>query len=183
MDAEDANTPTTRLLTLLNVSALKSRKRPSEAPYPREKLNKRRHLNTTADGPRPEPVPFELQNEAVYQPGDDLDAAEQEIDEYQGDQNDLACEPSPPLSINEAQPNHIPTAHNPYDQHFGPNPEILTEHSRTAVDQKRWKSRKEKLGKLNVVASVLSEASVPPQKKRAKKTAVRPVSTYYFQCM
>ena len=91
MDAEDENTPTTRLLTLLNVSALKSRNRPSETPYPREKLNKRRHLNSTTDGPRPEP-PSELQ---VYQPGDDLDVDEQEIDEYQGDQSDLAGKPLP----------------------------------------------------------------------------------------
>lgn len=93
MDAEDANTPTTRLLTLLNVSALKSRKRPGEAPYPREKLNKRKHLNSTTNGPS------ELQNEAVNQPGDDLDPAEQEVDEYQGDQNGLACEPLPTVLL------------------------------------------------------------------------------------
>lgn len=43
MDAEDANSPTTKLLTLLNVSALKSRKRAqvTEDPHTNEKLNKR----------------------------------------------------------------------------------------------------------------------------------------------
>lgn len=86
MDPEDANTPTTRLLTLLNVSALKSRKHPSEDSYPREKLNKRK---STDDRPRPEPESSELQDE---QPGDDLDAAEEEIDDYKGDQSDLECE-------------------------------------------------------------------------------------------
>lgn len=89
MDPEDANTPTTRLLTLLNVSALKSRKRPGEdSYYPREKLNKRRSVNSI-DGSRPEPESSELQSEAVLQPDDDLDAAEQEVDE---DRDDLACE-------------------------------------------------------------------------------------------
>lgn len=88
MDPEDANTPTTRLLTLLNVSALKSTKRPSEDPYPREKLNKRR----CADKPRFEPEPSELQNETVSQPDDDSDSVEQEIDEHRGNKSDLACE-------------------------------------------------------------------------------------------
>ncbi|KAH0827979.1 digestive organ expansion factor [Lanmaoa asiatica] len=152
MDPEDANTPTTRLLTLLNVSALKSRNRPREDSYPREKLNKRKCINSTAVGPLPELDPSELQNETIFQPGDDLDAAEQEIDESQGDQND------PALPI-------------PYDQHFGPNPEILTERSRAAADQKHWISYRERFGKLNAVASVLPEVSVPPQKNRAKKTA------------
>lgn len=171
MDAEDENTPTTRLLTLLNVSALKSRNRPSETPYPREKLNKRRHLNSTTDGPRPEP-PSEPQ---VYQPGDDLDVDEQEIDEYQGDQSDLAGKPLPTALSTQLSQSASPQVHNPYDQHFGSSPEILTEHSRMAVDQKRWKTRREKIGKLHAVASVLPETSVP-QKKRAKKSAVRSMS-------
>lgn len=93
MDPEDANTTTTRLLTLLNVSALKSRKRPREDPYPREKLNKRKYLNPIAAGLRPEPDPTELQNEANLQSGDAID---KEIDEFQGDQNDPKCEPRIP---------------------------------------------------------------------------------------
>ena len=69
-----------------------------------------------------------------------------------------------------------PQVHNPYDQHFGPNPEILTEHRRRVVDAKQWESYREKIGKLGTVASVPSEASLLPQKNRAKKTAVRPYS-------
>ncbi|KAG6375477.1 hypothetical protein JVT61DRAFT_3036 [Boletus reticuloceps] len=65
MDPEDANTPTTRLLTLLNVSALKSRKRPTEDPLPREKLNKRKALAFTPHPLQPEPEPSESQNGAV----------------------------------------------------------------------------------------------------------------------
>ncbi|KAF8134540.1 digestive organ expansion factor [Boletus edulis] len=151
MDPEDANTPTTRLLTLLNVSALKSRKRPTEDPLPREKLNKRKALAFTAHPLQPEPEPSEFQNGAVSQLGGDPDAAEQEIDGHKGDQNDIA-------------------AHSPHDQHFGPNPEILTEHSRTAVDQKQWKSHREKIGKLNAVASLLFDLSL--QKTRVKKSTV-----------
>lgn len=178
MDPEEANSPTTRLLTLLNVSALKSRKRPSEDPYPREKLNKRRYLDSTANGSRTEPEPSELQNVATSQPDDDLDAVEQEIDECQGDQNDPACEPpthcSPPKTLSQSV---FPQVRNPYDQQFGPNPEILTERSRAAVDQKHWKSHRERIGKLSAVASVLPDVSVP-HKKHAKKTAVRLVFTY-----
>lgn len=49
----------------------------------------------------------------------------------------------------------------------------MTECSRTAADQKHWKSHRERIGKLNAVASVLPEMSMPPPKKRVKKTAVR----------
>ena len=91
MDLGDANSPTTRLLTLLNVSALKSKKCPTEDLYPREKLNKRK---CPAAELRSEPDPSGLQNEATFQPSDDIDTAEQEVD-VQGDQNDPACEPLP----------------------------------------------------------------------------------------
>lgn len=91
MDLEDANSPTTRLLTLLNVSALKSKKRPAEDPCPREKLNKRKHVNSTAaDSLQSEPDPSVPQNETTFQSSDDLDA-EQEVGEYQSDQNGTAC--------------------------------------------------------------------------------------------
>jgi hypothetical protein len=47
---EDVNTPTTRLLTLLNVSALKSRKRTrDEDPPVHEKLNKRKTVKLADD--------------------------------------------------------------------------------------------------------------------------------------
>lgn len=182
MDPEDANAPTTRLLTLLNVSALKSKKRPREDPYPREKLNKRRCVNSTSTGPRPEPDPSELQNEVIFQPGDDLDTAEQELDESQGDQNDLVCEPLPHGIVSKKKLNECvsPQVHNPYDRHFGPHPEILTERSRAAADYGHWGSHGERIGKLNAVVSVLPEVSVLPQKKRVKKTAVRVFSNQFF---
>lgn len=183
MDPEDANSPTTRLLTLLNVSALKSRKRPREDPYPREKLNKRKCLNSAPAGQLAEPDPSQLQNETIFQPGDDLDAAE-EIDESHGDQNDPACEPLPHGSVSKKLNECVsPQAHNPYDQHFGPNPEILTERNRTVADQKHWKSHRERIGKLNAIVSVLPEVSVPPRKKRPKKTAVRVSFIYFLRCV
>lgn len=172
MDPEDANTPTTRLLTLLNVSALKSKKHPREDPYPREKLNKRRCLNFAPTGQVPEPDPSEPQKEAIFQPGDDLDAAE-EIDESQNDQNDPACEPLHGSVLKKPNECMSPQVPNPYDQHFGPNPEVLTERSRKGVDQNHWKPHRERIGKLNAIVSVLRDVSVLPQKKRAKKTAVR----------
>jgi len=46
---EDVNTPTTRLLTLLNVSALKSRKRIREDSPAPEKLNKRKTVKIAED--------------------------------------------------------------------------------------------------------------------------------------
>ncbi|KAG9316733.1 digestive organ expansion factor, partial [Chiua virens] len=147
MDSEDANSPTTRLLTLLNVSALKSRKRPTEDSYPREKLNKRRHLNTST--PTEE---HDHSEEATPKPGDDLDVAEQEIDEQVGYQND-------------------PTSLKPYDQHFGPNPEILTERNRKEVDKKHLTSQRETIGELRVVTCVPSDPSVP-YKKHGQKTTV-----------
>lgn len=58
MDSEDANTPTTRLLTLLNVSALKSKRhcRPSENPSLQPKLNKRRKSIKFAGGDASRPI-------------------------------------------------------------------------------------------------------------------------------
>ena len=166
MELKDANSPTTRLLTLLNVSALKSKKRPTENPYPCEKLN-RRKLPSTAE-PQCEPELSGLQNATHTSDGVN---AKQDMDGCQHEQNDSECE-----HLHRSVPRRLsrsvfPQAHNLYDEHFGPNPEILTEHSRTLVDAKQWKSSREKIGKLNAVASVLPEVSLPSQ--RAKKTAVR----------
>jgi hypothetical protein len=46
---ENVNTPTTRLLTLLNVSALKSRKRTRDEDSPAPKLNKRKTVKLAED--------------------------------------------------------------------------------------------------------------------------------------
>lgn len=107
MDPEDANAPTTRLLTLLNVSALKSRKRPVADSYPREKLNKRRCHNSAAVTQRPEREPSELADEATLE---DPDVDEQDSDDNQGDQNNPACEPLPVALLREAKPRRVPTS-------------------------------------------------------------------------
>ncbi|KAF9237553.1 digestive organ expansion factor [Melanogaster broomeanus] len=149
MDPEDANTPTTQLLTLLNVSALKSRKRMRDTEEsesgPHEKLNKRKPNKFNAE-PECEAGPSELPTRGPK-------------------------EPRTTRTIQQVKP--FPNATDPYEQHFGPKPHTLTDSNMISVDQKNWTSKREKIGKLTAVASLLPEDHAPLPKKLAKKTAVQ----------
>ncbi|KAL1942815.1 hypothetical protein VTO73DRAFT_5055 [Trametes versicolor] len=133
---EDANT-TTRLLTLLNVSATKAnkRKRTFEESKPSEKLNKKRTVQIAA--------PTETLNEPLQTAGEDAPVeTEQEEGVPGGEEAD--------------DPNG---GADPYEAHFGLQPKALTESAREAVDARTWKSQRGKLGKLGGVVEAVPEGA------------------------
>ncbi|KAF8843022.1 digestive organ expansion factor [Paxillus ammoniavirescens] len=154
-EPEDANTPTTRLL---NTSAFKSRKRMRQAeessPHEKPIQNKRKIIQLAAE-PKSTARPSVLRNETDSQPDSDTGAIDAALDEIEGDENGSAD-----------------AAQNSYEQHFGPNPEILTESHRMLADQRNWESKREKIGKLTAVISLFPEEHVSLLKKLVKKTAI-----------
>ncbi|KAG2135423.1 DUF1253-domain-containing protein [Suillus clintonianus] len=146
---DNVNTPTTRLLTLLNVSALKSRKRPRDEDLPApEKLNKRKTVKLAEDitlDPGPS-ILFDKTN----------NAADEEV--TGGNEENDGVDVQDITSL--------------YEQHYGPNTDLVSDASRSSVDQRRWTSSREKIGKLPTVFSLRSEDITPPSQKLAKKTAV-----------
>ena len=50
---------------------------------------------------------------------------------------------------------------------------MLTEKSRTAVDQCHWKTTRQRVGTLTVIANILENQLLPLPDLLAKKTAVR----------
>ncbi|KAF8971254.1 digestive organ expansion factor [Flammula alnicola] len=144
---DHGNSVTTKLLTLLNVSATKigKRKRVQEEFVPSEKLNKRKSIsftdtNTTSE--KESTIAIEVEKEIVVSK---TDGQEEEVDET-ADGN-----AEEPTSSNDG-----------YETHFGVNPSCLSESSKTAVESRSWISSREKVGKLgSAIVSVPanSEAS------------------------
>ncbi|KAH7888881.1 DUF1253-domain-containing protein [Phlebopus sp. FC_14] len=154
LDPEDTSTPTTRLLTLLNVSALKSRKRAfeDEDAYLQEKLNKRKSIKLAAEP--------ELDASPSFPP--DKTNLPEELDVDADDTADADdAEQTDPADV-------LAT----YEQHFGPNPVVLTESNRASVDKRHWKTTREKIGKLTVAASFLRDGNALFPKKSSKKLAI-----------
>jgi U3 small nucleolar RNA-associated protein 25 len=86
LDLEEDNNTTTRLLTLLNVSALKSSKRKrteSIEQTPRVKLNKRRSVQSDPTEFTPTP-PKEGEEKPEAPPPDATTAAPEDIEDDQG---------------------------------------------------------------------------------------------------
>ncbi|KAF9227228.1 digestive organ expansion factor [Gyrodon lividus] len=152
MDPEDDNTSTTHFL---NTSESKSRKRmrQTEESCPHEKLNKRKVIKFPAE-PKLAPGPSVLQNKTNSQPERDAGTVDASVKGNKGDENSPA------------------DAYGPYEQHFGPDSEILTESGRVSVDKRNWESKREKIGKLTAVVSLLPEEHAPLSKRLAKKTAI-----------
>lgn len=167
MDPEDANSPTTKLLTLLNVSALKNRKRArvTEDPHRNEKLNKRRKSIKFAADDTPEPILQDTTNTPENgAAADGVHSADETVDADPAGLQHLAYN----ALVN------VPCvdAFLPYEQQFGMNPTVLTERSRTSVNQHHWKTTRQKVGSLTVIASIPENQSVPVPDLLAKKTAV-----------
>ncbi|KAI6032985.1 DUF1253-domain-containing protein [Pisolithus orientalis] len=151
MAAEDTNSATTKLLTLLNVSALKSRKRVRaiDDSHTQTKESKRKRFISFTEDDALETTPTTLQEDA-NPASDAVNADDGSDDTKRGDPEDAT-------SLHE--------------RHFGANPEALTERSRLQVNQSNWKTTREKVGALTVVASLLPEFT-PLTKTLAKKTAI-----------
>ncbi|KAF8196605.1 digestive organ expansion factor [Pholiota molesta] len=151
---DDGNNVTTKLLTLLNVSATKisKRKLPHDDFIPSEKLNKRKaiafaevHVEKEKDEAR-----MEVDKDIVVPSA----GAEEE------DKEEIAD-----VVMEE------PTASNDlYENHFGVNPSCLSESSRTAVESRSWSNTREKVGKLGSAI-----VSIPVGSEASTSTAVSEV--------
>ncbi|KAJ3540821.1 hypothetical protein NMY22_g4141 [Coprinellus aureogranulatus] len=137
MAIDDGTSVTTKLLTLLNVSATRLGKRKIEAEdfVPAEKLNKRKSISFSeqvsvkllvSDDAAPSAEAAEGQKDASTAEGSKADEETMEVDDD-----------------GEAE-----GASDPYEAHFGPNSQVLSAAGRAAVDQKAWTTTKETLGRL-----------------------------------
>ncbi|THH17887.1 hypothetical protein EW146_g3024 [Bondarzewia mesenterica] len=150
MSNDDGNSPTTSLLTLLNVSAAKytKRKRENEEPSPYLKLNKRRSLDrnkvTFSHEDRENSVSFGLA---------DGEKASAKIDEEDEDKADNAPDQE--------------DAQDPYESHFGAKSSILTDSARESTDKRSWTSTSSSRGKLwSVLESLPIGSSKPEQSSK-----------------
>ncbi|KAF8499653.1 digestive organ expansion factor [Russula emetica] len=130
MDVDDWNSPTTKLLTLLNVSAAKSSKRKFSdhqgSPTPKQKLNKRRA-------------------EILVPGNDDMESIEPEVGEPgQGDSAGKA-------GVGEAA--DVSDAEEPtYEQHFETAPSLLNQSAIESVNKRVWSVANSSFQKLGCVA-------------------------------
>ncbi|KAE9403904.1 digestive organ expansion factor, partial [Gymnopus androsaceus JB14] len=109
---------TTRLLTLLNVSATKAGKKKWEPYVPANKLNKRKPVRMADSENLPVPVQEDVQMAEVQE----IPAVNEDVE--------------------------VEDAKDPYEQHFGCSSAHLSQNSRSSVDRKAWSSQKSLRGKL-----------------------------------
>ncbi|KAI0645784.1 digestive organ expansion factor [Trametes meyenii] len=144
MAIDDSSSTTTRLLTLLNVSATKAGKRKRtfiEETRPTEKLNKKRAVQIV--------IPEESSERTSQEPADRVDKDAQPPTEQEEGAPGGEAEDEPGAEAD------------PYEAHFGLHPIVLTESAREAVDRRAWSQQRDKLGKLGgVVESVPEGAEV-----------------------
>ncbi|KAL0956761.1 hypothetical protein HGRIS_002880 [Hohenbuehelia grisea] len=143
-------TTTTKLLTLLNVSATQSgkRRRLYEEVLPAgEKLNKRKPVQFTApdddSSKEAEPSPTEKETDAIVVD----DGHEGVADEDQGTSD-------------------------PYETHFGIKPIDLTDSSRSQVDSRAWAITRTKYGRLGPLSISVPEGSNPPTSAATGETGL-----------
>ncbi|EMD37680.1 hypothetical protein CERSUDRAFT_105606 [Gelatoporia subvermispora B] len=150
MAVDDKNATTTRLLTLLNVSATKSLKRKYtlQEPQRAEKLNKRRNVQlVTSD-----------EEELVSTAEDQPDEPHADSDNGDRDREDDVED------ADEAQ-----DAADSYETHFGSNSSVLTSTAREAVDRRAWTATREKCGRLGTVVQMLPEGPPASEWKRDRQ--------------
>ncbi|KAG7098451.1 hypothetical protein E1B28_000401 [Marasmius oreades] len=144
MGMKDGDNTTTKLLTLLNVSATKSGKHKwdvhDESRRP-EKLNKRKTVKIAV-----------AQEKTQEGPDVEMEGA-QEITEaqvLQGDSDDL---------------DEMQKSSDPYETHFGCNPSCLGK-ARSSADNISWKMSQGSRGKLGQISEFVPEGSEPSSSKR-----------------
>ncbi|KAJ3783528.1 digestive organ expansion factor [Lentinula aff. detonsa] len=115
----DENSTTTRLLTLLNVSATKAGKKKWEPYVPADKLNKRKSVRLVENESPVVKIPQDARM---------IDA-------------DQAQETAP-------KDEEVEDTKDPYEQHFGSNSVHLGEAARLSVDKRAWNSQKSSRGRL-----------------------------------
>ncbi|KAK0225581.1 digestive organ expansion factor [Armillaria fumosa] len=126
------NSTTTRLLTLLNVSATKKQKWNEDTPVSK-KSDKRVSVKIT-----------------------DPDTNEKE------NANDANLHEDTTGPAEETEDLSVEDDHDPYEYHFGCKPSALSESSRAAVDTRQWKSERKIRGKLGYIIEFILDASKEP---------------------
>ena len=179
MTIDGSSSTTTRLLTLLNVSATKANKRKRvyiEENQPTEKLNKKRATQFSLEA---DVIPSSLEADASKEadaPADLADEPEEEAEDTFGES------PLQYTFYHRYKRTRQDTSSDPYETHFGLTPSSLSEHARDAVDRKEWTTRREKCGKLGaVVQSVLEGAeyaSADASKHKVRVSLFKPNSLY-----
>ncbi|KDQ57420.1 hypothetical protein JAAARDRAFT_177545 [Jaapia argillacea MUCL 33604] len=154
----DGNTTTTRLLTLLNVSATKSHKRKwvDEVSSPPKKLNKRKSTSfnvSPLDAPTSvKPKVVEVLEEGMALSADDDEPAQ-----------------GLPDAVDDAE---TEVSGDPYEVHFGTDSTVFTEVAKADMDQRALKSTKEQHGKLGTLISEFPRSCPEPTKKGESTRAV-----------
>jgi U3 small nucleolar RNA-associated protein 25 len=160
------NTTTTRLLTLLNVSATKAGKR-KWAAYddysPVQKLNKRKNKSVKTVS-----VPGEI--DQVSAPAPTTKDPEMEIGEGNWEVEEVSDDTVEGAFLNVLvfliNPPSLVDSSDPYELHFGCKPSCLSELSRNAVDGRRWKSVKTLSGRLGPTLESVPKGSEASSSKK-----------------
>ena len=160
---DDGNSVTTKLLTLLNISATKigKRKRVDDDFVPAEKLNKRKSVTIAAESPTEK----SLEQEDVTAEKEVLDdeggiPGKNEEEAVNDDGDDGVSHRIRLITL--LMVFFTPGTTDAYERHFGTSSSVLSESSRTSVEQNNWKTSREKLGKLgSAVISLPPTAAAP----------------------
>ena len=161
LDLEEDNNTTTRLLTLLNVSALKSSKRQrtgSIEPTPRVILNKRRSVQpdtteTTSAAPEGDEGKSETPLPDATGPEETAAVAE-DVEDDHGTCAVIHCKLSANGILEEKQ--------DPYEEHFGAQSSHLTPISQGSMERNSWKITRSNWKALGSVTESAPEGSSLP---------------------
>ena len=161
LDLEEDNNTTTRLLTLLNVSALKSSKRQrtgSIEPTPRVILNKRRSVQpdtteTTSAAPEGDEGKSETPLPDTTGPEETAAVAE-DVEDDHGTCAVIHCKLSANGILEEKQ--------DPYEEHFGAQSSHLTPTSQGSMERNAWKITRSNWKALGSVTESAPEGSSLP---------------------
>lgn len=177
LDLDEDNNATTRLLTLLNVSALKSSKRKrkdSIEPTPRVKLNRRRSVQLDATG-SPSVAPEGEEEKPEASPADPIETGD--ISATENDQGAPGF-----LIVNSALLGMILEGkQDPYEEHFGAQSSHLSPISQGAMERNSWRTTRlnwRTLGSVN--ESVPEGSSLPSLPTNGNSVAVRVFPTRFL---
>ncbi|KAM6493189.1 digestive organ expansion factor [Amanita muscaria] len=149
---DEANIITTRLLTLLNVSATRLGKRKityeEDDISTQEKLNKRKSIQFADAKPVASNTPSETKVAVKNVQEEEVTAVPEDIVDEAEDSRGL------------------------YERHFGTKPMVLTESARLAVDRKAWVTSKENYGNLGSALVEIPEGAEDPITKHTSKNDI-----------
>lgn len=173
MAVEDPDSVTTKLLTLLNVSATKvgKRKQPVDdvLAQPGEKLNKRRAISF--DDRSKSPDEQEHAGDEDDQLSVDEEAADEAEEEEEGADEESSGTPLP-ISVSAPSDTVVDNVEDPYELHFGAKTTLPTEAARNAVEQKTWATYRDRHGRLGPIITSYPDVDGATKPSSGSKIAV-----------